>query len=121
MSCARHAELAIRADWMEESLLSNLINPLSSSEGGLLEETERTAERGGPSMMTGGPLVGGGLVPLVVVDRVKGGTRGLVRGFGRIGPDLVRFDAVLSRFVAVREGWRGRLGRTAPIAGSFRG
>jgi len=114
---------AIRAESMEESLLSNLVNRLSSSEGGLLEETERTVEReGGPRMMTGGRLVGGGaLVPLVVPDRVKGGARGLVRGFGRIGPGLVGFDAVLSRFVAVRDGWRGRLGRMAPIAGSFRG
>lgn len=58
-------------------------------------------------------LTGGALVPLFDLD--KFGARGFVRGIGAGAP----LEGAV--FVAVLDGWRGRLGLVAPMAGSFRG
>ena len=55
---------------------------------------------------------GGALVPC----DLRKSSHGFVSGFGMSGPD---FDDEI--FGAVRDGWRGLLGRLAPIAGSFLG
>jgi hypothetical protein len=84
---------ARHADSTEDSLLSHVGNRLEE-EGGLLEEMERTVEvdrEGGPCIMTGGQLLGGVQVPLVVADRVIGGTRGWMRHFWGIATGLEGF------------------------------
>ena len=59
-------------------------------------------------------LPGGGALAPRDLERV--GARGFVSGFGMTGTDL---DNEI--FGAVRDCWRGLLGRLAPIAGSFLG
>lgn len=62
-------------------------------------------------------FAGGALVPLV--DWVKVGARGLVKGFGKAAERVV--TVVEPEFVAVREGCKGRFGFVVPTAANFRG
>ena len=75
-----------------------------------------TTLEGPVGFCNGFELVGGALVPLV--DLVRVGAFGFVKGFGTAAPPAPR---EVLRFTAVLEGCRGRLGLVAPTAGSFRG